>query len=168
MDEIIDQINSSIESCFSGSVLTYGLCHLVQDTNEQYPSTKLKDGVKVTPSDEHDLVVYHRLLNSEFEESEELSFGRKKNFIPNQGIRTVLIFDLEEEFTPEDIANSLPDEIQMSGFRFVNVSKNMTLNRDSNAVWEDEYSDDYKDKYVKRYNIYALEYQINYSKCAVC
>lgn len=168
MLELIENINQAIESCFSGSVTTYGLCHIVQDTNEQYPSTKLKDGEKVVPNDDVDILIYHRLLNSEFEHDEDLSFGRKKKFVSNQTIRTVIIFDLEEETTPEDIANSLPEQVTISGYEFVNISKDMTLNKDSNAVWDEEYSESYKDKYVKRYNIYALEYQVNYLKCTIC
>lgn len=79
-----------------------------------------------------------------------------------------MIFDLESETTAEDIANSIPDEFTLTGFEFVNIDKNMTLIKDSDAVWEDEYSEAYRDKYVKRYNIYALEYNLNYLKCKIC
>ncbi len=164
---IVTSINESINGCF-GSARVFGICHLVEDDSSTYPSTKLKKGEKVTPDDKYDVTIYHRLLNTEFEHNEDFSFGRSKTFISNQKIRTVLIFDLESETTAEDIANSIPDEIELSGFEFVNVNKNMTLIKDSDAVWEDEYSEAYRDKYVKRYNIYALEYDLNYLKCKVC
>jgi len=165
--DIFTSINSRLSDCFS-DLKAYNICHLVNDDSGIYPSTKRKNGEKVTPNDKFQIVIYHRLLNSEFEESEEFSFGRKKTFRSNQNIRTVLIFDLESETKPEDIANTIPDDLEISGFEFVNISKNMSLNKDSNAVWEDEYGESYKDKYVKRYNIYALEYQIQYLKCPVC
>lgn len=166
---IISSINDGIDNCLTaGTSKLYGICHLVDDDNSKYPSTKLKQGEKVTPDDRYQIIIYHRLLNSEFEHSEEMSFGRTKTIVSNQNIRTVLIFDLESETTAEDIANSIPDDIALTGFEFVNIDKNMTLIKDSDSVWEDEYSESYKDKYVKRYNIYALEYRIQYLKCAVC
>lgn len=164
---IFESINTRLKDCFS-NVQAFGICHLVEDDNSIYPSTKKKNGVKVTPDDRYPITIYHRLLNSEFEESEDFSFGRKRTFVSNQNVRTVLIFDLESETTAEDIANSIPDEVTLAGFEFVNISKNMTLIKDSDDVWETEYGEAYKDKYVKRYNIYALEYQIQYLKCAVC
>lgn len=164
---IFDTVNSRLSDCFS-DLKTYNICHLVNDDSGIYPSTKKKNGEKVTPSDKNQITIYHRLLNTEFEQSEEFSFGRKKSFVSNQNVRTVIIFDLETETTPEDIANSIPDDMTLSGFEFVNLSKNMNLIKDSNSVWEDEYGESYKDKYVKRYNIYALEYQIEYLKCPVC
>lgn len=169
LSDIVTSINESITTCLgSGSSRTFGICHLVEDDSSTYPSTKLKNGEKVTPDDRHEITIYHRLLDAELEHSEEMSFGRTKTIVSNQKIRTVLIFDLESETTAEDIANSIPGEVTLTGFEFVNIDKNMTLIKDSDAVWEDEYSEAYRDKYVKRYNIYALEYDLNYLKCKIC
>lgn len=167
MISIFDDINNAINDCIVNAKL-YGVCHLVEDTGSLYPSTKRRNGVMVTPDDKYLVTVYHRLLNADLGDNDDLSFGRKKKIVTSQNVRTVMIFNLETETLPEDIANAIPDKLKLSGYDFVNISKEMNLNKDSNSIWEDEYGDSYKDKYVKRYNIYALEYKIDYLKCPIC
>lgn len=169
MIEIIDHINDSIENCVE-SVRTYGLCHLIEDdSGEQYPSLISSDSIKITPNDQYAITIYHRFLNGDYSPNEELTFGRSATAHNSQTLRTVIIFDIDADLSViDDIINALPDDFELAGYEMVSVSKNINLIRDSNSVWSQEFSDAYKDKYIKRYNVYALEYAVQYVKCKTC
>jgi hypothetical protein len=169
MTEIIDHINEQIENCIE-DVRTYGLCHLIEDdSGEQYPSLIGSSSIKISPDDQYSILIYHRFLNGDYSPNEDLSFGRRVTAHNQQQIRTVVIIDIDTDLSViDDIVNALPDDFEIEGYKLVSVSKNVNLIRDSNSVWSQEFSEAYRDKYIKRYNIYSLEYGVQYVKCATC
>lgn len=141
---------------------------MIFDKNQTYyPITA--DNEKVFPNDQYDVAWYHRLLNANPEESEEYSFGRKSSVDVNQSIRTVFIseIDLGDDLVL-DFINAMPDKLEFSGYKFIEVSKDISLNRDSGQVWTDEWDNSYRDKYQMIYHIYAIEWTLNYIKCSNC
>lgn len=174
MRDIIDYIDAQLHECFP-EARAFGICHLIEDDQaEKYPSTLEEDAIKVSPNDKYEVLYYHRLLDSNAEPDEDLSFGRKKTVVNNQPIRTVIFVRMKEDDLSfiEDFINALPENFELedspSQYKKLNVSREVNLIRDSNAIWEDEYSESYKDKYQKVWNIYALEYNIQIAKCPVC
>ena len=174
MREILDYIDSRIHDCLS-EVERYGLCHLIEDDSEEkYPSTLEEDAKKITPNDRFEFQYYHRLLNGSNEPLEDLSFGRTPSVLNSQEVRTVIFARMKCDDLRfiDDFINSLPDNIVLNEspqkYKKITLSKNISLIRDSTAIWEDEFSTAYKDKYQKAWNIYALEYSIEYIKCPVC
>jgi hypothetical protein len=172
--EIINYIDCQLQGCFP-EAHQKGICHLVEDdSSDRYPSTLFEEAEKVVPEDRHELTYYYRLLDGSPEPDEDLSFGRKKTIVNSQQVRVVMFIkmDCDSLTIVDDFINALPDTFELdtspAEYKKLTINKEISLIRDSNAIWEDEYSDSYKDKYQKVFNIYALEFSIEYIKCPVC
>lgn len=167
MVELIDYIDDQIKSCIP-ECDQYGLCHLLNGDNETFPATVEKNAKKVSFDDRFDVVTYHRLLNGSIEPREDASFGKTITPQNNQRVRLVVATKLGEDTRIDDIINALPDSFDMDDYGFVNVSQNITLIRDREAVWNIEFPQAYRDKYQMKWNLYAVEYDLQYIKCNVC
>lgn len=169
MVDLINHIESTIGECV-GRVKSYGLCRLLIDDNgERYPATLNIQYKKVTPDDKWKVAIYHRLMDGAIEVNEELSFGRSLASENTQSVRMVVLVALSEgEEVIDQVIDAMPDTIVNVDYKSVVTSGSMTLIRDRAAIWEQEWGQAYADKYQLRYNIYALEYSINYIKCADC
>lgn len=134
-----------------------------------YPATIEQEAKKAVPDDRYLVTTYHRLLNGNIDAREDISFGKRITGQNNQRVRMVVFAKLSEGETKiDDIINAMPDSFEMDDYQFVNVSKNISLIRDRDAVWTTEFSTSYKDKYQKKWNVYAVEYDLQYIKCNVC
>lgn len=172
MVDLINDIDDTINDCI-GEGKHYGLCRLlIDDQGAVYPATYPDSAgkfTKVTPDDRYKILTYHRLLDGAYEASEELSFGRYMSMENKQAVRLVVLIAFSEgETVIENIVNALPEEVINVDYKSVVVDNAITLIRDRAAIWEAEWGNAYKDKYQMRYNIYAIEYSINYIKCADC
>ncbi len=180
MTALIEYINTQIAACLDTSPTRfrfYGVCEILLGDNEQFPAVIFApgsppgraQGTKVVPSETKAITIYHRLLSGSPEPSEEFSFGRSVTIENKQQIRTVVFIEIgEDPSLIDDIINALPDSFNVSGYSLANVSKNINLIRDRDAIWREEYSDAYKDKYQMKFHIYALEFSLNYIKCKPC
>lgn len=180
MTELIQYINTQIAACLDTSperIRFYGICEILLGNEEQFPSPLLApgsppgraQGIKVVPDESLPITIYHRLLSGSPEPSEEFSFGKSVTTENKQLIRTVIFIKIGEDLSLiDDIINALPDSFNVSGYALANVSKNISLIRDRDAIWREEYSDAYKDKYQMIFHIYALEFGLNYIKCKPC
>lgn len=172
MTEIIDFIDNEIYTCL-GRGKSYGLCRQVQDDSGIYPATVKTPSKKVTPDDKWKLAWFHRLLENSPDEDEDQTFGRKIAIRNQQQIRTIVVIELGEgETLIDDFINALPDYINETlitetDYRYIQVMKSISVSR-GDTVWEAEWGQAYKDKHQMRYNIYALEYNIDYIKCQAC
>lgn len=176
MTELIDHIEEQIHDCL-GDGKYYGLCRLLTDDQGTYPATYASSAgkyTKVTPDDKHRILIYHRLLDGSPTVNEDLSFGRSLLFENNQRVRMVVLVDLSEgETVIDSIINAIPDHITQTDldsvdYKSVTIDPSMTLIRDRANIWSTEWGNAYADKYQLRYNIYALEYSINYIRCNDC
>lgn len=169
MVELIDYIDNSIKNCIT-EAKQYGLCHLLEDKGgEKYPATVETKAKKAVPDDRYLMTTYHRLLNGDPGPREDLTFGKRVVVQNRQRIRMVVFFKLgENDSRIDDIINALPDSFEVEDYQFCNVSKSITLNRDREAIWGQEFSQAYKDKYQLVWEIYAVEFDLEYIKCNVC
>lgn len=168
MVDLIGYIDNATKDCVT-EIKQFGLCHLLEGDNEKFPATVETDAVKAVPDDLYLICSYHRLLNGTIEPKEDLSFGKSITGQNNQRVRTVVFSKLgTDDSKIDDIINSLPDVFEVDGYRFANVSKNITLIRDRDAIWSTEFDKAYKDKYQLVWNIYAIEFDLQYIKCNVC
>lgn len=167
MVDLIENIDCQICSCVAGTY--HGLCRLLlDDKGEPYPS-RYSDYGKVTPEDKFKVMWYHRLLDGSAEDSELLSFGRTFSRVTNQRIRMVLVVDIKlGEGVVDSFIHSLPEKITLGAYRYAHLGDGVTLIRDRQSIWETEWGNAYKDKYQLRYNLYAIEYSIQYQKCDDC
>lgn len=177
MVDIINHIEGEIHECIGDGEFK-GLCRLLtDDQGAVYPATYPDDAgkhVKVTPDDRHHILVYHRLLDGDVEASETFSFGRTMSMQNNQKVRMVVLVHFSEgENIIDNIINAIPDEVLASDienvdYKSILTSDAVTLIRDRDSIWTAEWGNAYKDKYQMRYNIYAVEYSINYIRCPEC
>lgn len=169
MTDLIEHIDNQIKACIKEARM-YGICHIVQGDNEQYPCTlEERSEYKAVPDNRFLVTIYHRLLNGNLDEREDLSFGKNPTRQTNQQIRTVVFIKMSEPLNRiDDIINAIPDIIEDDCYKSINVSKEVTLIRDAAAIWAAEFGDAYADKYQKEFNVYALEYNLEYIKCDVC
>lgn len=169
MTELIHEIDESIHECIPDATMV-GLCHILLSDNDQFPSIIGVQGSKVVPNDKNTITIYHRLINGNYEPREDLQFGRKITRQNQQRIRTVVFIKIDQDQNIiDDIANALPATIRdQSEYSIISVSENVTLIRDRDAIWTEEYSAAYKDKYQVKYHVYALEYDLFYVKCNIC
>lgn len=172
MVELIDYIDSKISACIGSKVNSFGLCRQIIDDSAVYPVTVKEPSSNVTPSDKWKITIYHRLLEGSFADSEEFSFGRELLKRNSQNVRMVVFIDLSQgESVIDDIIDAIPTQIELDpdcNYKLSETGPNITLIRDRNGVWEQEFGQAYKDKYQMRYNIYAVEYTIDYIKCPAC
>lgn len=166
--DLIEYIDNSIKNCVT-EVRQFGLCHLLQGDNETFPATIESNAKKATPDDRFLITTYHRILNGNLEAREDVSFGKTMTAQNNQRMRMVVFVRIDQPETKiDDIINAMPDSFDVTDYEFANVSKNISLQREGDAIWTAEFSTAYKDKYQKKWNVYAVEYDLQYIKCNVC
>ena len=168
MTDLIEYIDNSIKNCVT-EVRQFGLCHLLQGDNETFPATIEANAKKAVPDDRFLFTTYHRILNGNLEAREDVSFGKTMTAQNNQRMRMVVFVRIDQPETKiDDIINAMPDSFDVTDYEFANVSKNISLQRERDAIWTAEFSTAYKDKYQKKWNVYAVEYDLQYIKCNVC
>lgn len=168
MTELIAYIDNTIKNCITES-RQFGLCHLLEGNKERYPATVERNAVKAVPDDRFLISMYHRLLAGSYDPREDVSFGKTITGQNSQKIRTVVFIKMgQSQSRIADVINALPDSFEVDDYEFANVSKNINLIRDRAAIWNEEFSEGYRDKYQMFWHIYALEYDLQYIKCAVC
>jgi hypothetical protein len=171
LETILNEVDRQLQATFKNKGLkAYGFCELVDKDGKPNPVT-CSNGINKsrTPAQIHDShkgIFYHRLLaNTPVTEDEEFSFGTLKlRFQPR--IRTVIAFkqSLGEEFIFEFI-DAIPDKITtLTGYKFVLLTQG-TLIADHDAVFNQEYGQNSYEKHRITWNIYALEYDIDFMLC---
>lgn len=168
MTDLITYIDNTIKNCLT-EAKQFGLCHLIESDNEKFPVTIERKAKKAIPDDRFLLCMYHRLLSGDHDPREDASFGKKITVQNKQKIKTIIFLQLgQDDSKIDDIINVLPNSFEMDGYGFVNVNKNITLNRDRKVIWLDEFSDAYRDRYQMKWHIYSFEFNLEYIKCHVC
>jgi hypothetical protein len=167
MVELIDYIDTQIKNCIT-EAKQFGLCRLVEDTNDKYPATVERQATKAAPDDRFDVLMYHRALGGSPDERPDLSFGKYPVRQNQQRVRTVVFVKMGNDNRIDDIINAYPQTWKTTNYYNAFVGDGMTLIRDSNAIWNEEFSEAYRDRYQAKWLIYAIEFDIFYIKCSVC
>lgn len=171
MEKIFNNIDNGILETFSNKGLkAYGLCELVHKDGKPNPvmvgRNKKGNREPAQIHDRQDGIFYHRFLSGSFTDDEEFSFGDKmaRRFIGR--VRTVLAYKIQlgEQFI-FDFVKAFPDKIDsLTEYKFVHLSQG-TLIADHEAVYIQEYGDNSYEKHRTPWNIYALEYDIEFILC---
>jgi hypothetical protein len=166
LETILNELDRQLLATFKNDGLkAYGFCELVSKGDSIQPVTCNKDRIHAAINDRYDGIFYHRqLANAPITEDEEFSFGRLKlRFQPR--IRTVIALKHRkgEEFIFSFI-EAIPEKIILSGYKFVLLTPG-TLIADQEAVVNQEYGQIAYEKHRTSWNIYALEYDIDFMLC---
>lgn len=179
MVDIIAHIDKKISECLTGK--SFGLCRqVIDDQGAVYPATYANAQgkySKVTPDDKWNVIWFHRLMNSDLGDNEDLSFGRRVTKTNNTKVRTVLVSAFSENETPLDkmldamIGFMVPVRANIAclpDYKYIEFGESVSVSRTRDTVWTEEWGNAYKDKYQMRYNVYAIEFSIDYIKCLQC
>jgi len=167
LEKICNEIDKAILSELPTSgIKTYGLCELVKKGKTQHPVTYDKTRVQAEIRDNFDAIIYHRILNSDVQEDEDMSFGLELSDKVNLRLRTFVAskVHLGENFIL-DVMKAIPKKVILDGFKFIHRASSISLNADHEAVYVQEYGDNSYEKHRTPWNIYALEYNFEFIEC---
>ncbi len=145
----------------------YGLCELVLKDNQPNPVTYDLKREQAQIHDRYDGIFYHRLLNSESNEDLDMSFGVYILDRTLARFRIVLAHKVKlgEGFVM-DFAKAMPKKIDLTNYKFIHRSANLTIIADHEAVYNQEYGQSTPyERHRTTWNIYALEYNLEFIEC---
>jgi hypothetical protein len=171
LETILNEIDKSLQSTFKSKGLkAYGLCELVTKDDKPNPVTvanKINKSREVAQiHDRFNGIFYHRVLpNVGLSEDEEFSFGSRLKIKKSPKIRTVVVTSVKlgEDFIYQ-FAAAIPDKLTLTGYKFIFI-KQGTLIDNHEAVYNEEYGQNSYDKHRINWNVYALEYDIEFMLC---
>jgi len=172
LKDICDQLDKVLIGEFPSDGIHFeGLCRLVTKSNQPHPVT-VQDNKQVSIQDNWDILCYHRLNGqASFEESDEQDFGRSTGRKMIQPVRTVIAHKIKKgEEWIYDFCNGWPESLDVedgSGldlYEFVDITS-MALNVDQEGIYIQEFGESGYEKHRIPWNIYAIEYNIEFIRC---
>ena len=167
MKDICDQIDLYILSKLDcPGIKFFGLAELATKANQPHPVT-IPDREQIAINDRYDGIFYHRLLSSGLTQPEEEQRGNVSIAVFSSRMRSVLAFKVKkfaEEFI-YDFNNAMPDLLTISGYHSVDVTNNVGINAEQEAIYKTEFGGGDYEKHILTWNIYAMEYNVEFIKC---
>lgn len=167
MTDICNAIDESIiETLPCPGIKFFGLCEQSIKGKQVHPVT-VNDRVQVSLNDRYDGIAYYRLLSSGDSQPAEYQWGNKQNNVFKSRLRNVIAFKvnkLSEEFV-FDFVNAMPETIELTGYKLIDVQNNTNIVVDQKGIYMQEFGDGDYEKHILTWNIYAIEYDVEFIKC---
>jgi hypothetical protein len=144
----------------------FGFCELVTRGKQTYPLT-INDRKQVSIDDRFDGIAYHRLTDSGLQQPEEFMWGNRMLSEYRSKMRTLLAFKTDK-FSEEfifDFSNAMPDLIEVSGYKSVDVTNSVSIKTNQESIYKEEFGGGDYEKHIIKWNIYAIEYEVQFVKC---
>lgn len=167
MTDICKNIDESIvDNLACAGIKFWGLAELAVKSNQPHPVT-INDRKQIAIDDKFNGMTYYRLLSSAAPTPAEYQWGNKQNNVFKSRLRNVLAFKVNkfaEEFV-YDYVNSIPEWLEIPGYKLVDVENNTTIIVDQVAIYKQEFGGDKDERHLLPWNIYAIEYDVDFIKC---
>lgn len=171
MKDICDKLDNILLAALpNDGIRFFGLSQPVSKGDQTHPVT-IQDDLQVSIDQKYDAICFHRLNgDASFAEDEEESFGRDTGRVRVQPMRTFIAHKKEKgEEWIDTFLNNFPNslDIQSNGvnvYDFVDL-ENGNLRTDQLAIYNQEFGDNSYEKHVIPWNIYALDYDVQFIKC---
>lgn len=172
MKEICDELDKVLIGVFpSDGLHLSGLCQLVIKGTQVHPVT-VEDNKQVSISDNWDVLCYHRLNGkADYPESDEQDFGRSTGRKVIQPMRTVIAHKVKKgEEWIYDFLKGWPESLDVEDgegldlYEFVDIT-GMGLEVDQEGIYTVEFGGGDYEKHRIPWNIYAIEYNIEFIRC---
>jgi hypothetical protein len=167
LKDICDQIDAYILTKLScDGIKFFGFAELVKKTDQYHPVT-IPDRKQVAIDDRFDGIMYHRILSSGLTQPEEWQRGNISLSLFSSRMRTLLALKVKK-FAEEyifDFNKAMPDVLDIDGYHLVDVTNNVGIITDQEAVYKTEFGDNSYEKHILNWNIYAIEYNVEFIKC---
>lgn len=166
MNAIIAEINRTVnlDECSKGVQLN-GICELAVKSDQPHP-VSIPEKKQVAPDDRYEAVVYHRLLNDVATDDLDNSFGSRVYKKHAQIVRTVVLAKMAKgKDWIDKFIDAMPEVIDgLTNYKLVNIN---TINKNTNQdeIFNTEFGEGNYEKHRLSYNIYALEYTVEYIYC---
>lgn len=168
MTNVIEALDEYMDGLFTDhGCKAHGLAELVKKGASQSP-VHVDTRAQIAISDKYDVQWYHRILSSGSTPSEEDSFGDKVARSHRVRIRTVFASKHKKgETIRYDFANSLPESIEVEGYRRIDLDENVNMIEDQEGLYNQEFGAADYEKHILSWNIVAMEYDISFIRCKV-
>lgn len=178
MTDITQAIDSWTQTRYQGyyTLKTFGFCELMSKTSggkdgtstgeETFPVT-IPDRTKVSIDDKFSIITWQRwIAPAQFEVSEEWSYGATEARVGTLPIRLVLAHkaSLGEDIC-FDFINNFPSKFSVSGYNFVFVNTNLSVDPDHEAIIKTEVNATNYEKHRFTWNLYLITINVQFWKC---
>jgi hypothetical protein len=167
MTDIINKLDETLLGLMpNDGIRFFGLCQQVVKGEQTHPVT-IDERKQVSIQDNWDVICFHRRLGTaSIEPSDEQDFGRSIGRKVAQNMRTFVAHKVDKgEEWIYDFANNMPVHVDIAGvYEFVDIG-GLTLNTDQVAIYNEEFGENSYEKHIQDWNIYALEYAIEFIRC---
>lgn len=165
MTDILTKLDDTLLGIFPNEgIKFFGLCDLVIKSDQVHPVT-IEGKEQVAINDRWDAIVFHRLGSGTFNPSDEQAFGRKTGKKLSQQVRTVVCVKAKKgEDWIFTFTEAIPETLTVVDYEFINIEE-INLITDQVSVHNTEFGETNYEKHIQTWNIYALEYAIEFDKC---
>ena len=168
MEKICHEIDKAVLAALPHAGLkAYGLCELITKGKQRHPVTVDKTRKQAEIHDAFDGIFYHRFLNANPTEDLEFSFGIDITDRISARLRTFIAYKVKlgEEFIFQ-FAQAIPKRMTIDGYKLIQRSGQIDLIAYHEGVYNQEYTEGTPyEKHRTTYNIYAIEYNIEFILC---
>lgn len=149
----------------------FGLSQLVLKKDQPHPTT-IYDNQQVSIDDKYNAICFHRLNGtSDIAESEEQDFGRSTGRKRSQPMRLVIAHKVTmgEEWI-DTFWKEIPETLDVEDgggldiYEFVDIT-NLSMDTNQVEIYNTEFGDSGYEKHRIPWNIYAIEYNVEFIKC---
>lgn len=180
MTEIIDTISQFIEDWVNDdqspdiAQKNWGFTELVNKTFQNstqpfpVPITGSHDrGTVVALDDRYSFISWIRIPGVvETRLSDEDSWGLDEGKRQLLGLRVVIAHKVElGEDLIFNLANAFPETLTLSGYEFVNISSNGSIDFDHETIYRTELGDTVYEKHRLAWNVYVINLNVEYMLC---
>lgn len=165
MTEIITKLDETMLGIFPNEgIKFFGLCEQVKKTNQVHPVT-IEGKKQVSIQDNWNAIVFHRLLSAGFSEDELQNFGRSTGRKLVQNIRTIVAAKAKKgEDWIYTFTQNIPESMTLTDYEFIDIN-DINIIIDQEAIYNAEFGENSYEKHIQTWNIYALEYGVEFLKC---
>lgn len=178
MKDICDHLDRVLLDLFPNDGIKFnGLCQMVSKVDQVHPVT-IEDNKQVSIDDKWDVIMFHRLngqgnfIGSDGTD-EDQGFGRTTRRAFSQPMRTIIahkvnkgeewIYDFLEQW-PEEI--NVKDSAGINIYDFVDF-EDLNIDTDQESIYINEWGNNSYEKHRIPWNIYALEYNVEFKRCVL-
>lgn len=172
MKEICDKLDEILLAALPNEgIRFFGLCQPVLKNDQTHPVT-IEDNKQVSLDDKYKAICFHRLNGTaDIPESEEQDFGRSTGRKRSQPMRLFIAHKviMGEEWI-DTFWKEIPETLDVedgSGldiYEFVDIT-NLSLDTNQVEIYNTEFGDNNYEKHRIPWNIYAIEYNVEFIRC---
>ena len=167
MKVILDAIDEYMKTIYTEDDFHFfGISELVTKGKERFPAT-INARLKVSFDKKYSAFCYHRVINSNSDHNDEVSFGLDRRVQSTVTIRTVLGYKIDEysEMFRYEFRDSFPYKFLLTGYDPIFIEPGTGYEDHESLATEESLQTPYEQHRVT-WNLYAFENSFEVIKCS--